>query len=249
MIHFYYVFLALILSFAVIVFILLFYISAPYGKFMRQGWGPSIRSKWAWMIMELPSPLLMIILFISSGKINPATSVFLLLWLLHYLHRTFIYPFSQSGREKPYPVLLVAMAFLFNCLNGFVNGYGVFHILTYESDWFYSWQFTSGIIIFFTGYFINKTADEKLKHMRNGNPSEYLKPQGWLFSYISCPHYFGEIIEWMGWALLTWSLPGFAFFVFTFANLFPRGVKSHRWYMEKFDDYPVERKAVIPFVI
>ncbi len=85
--------------------------------------------------------------------------------------------------------------------------------------------------------------------MRSDNRDEYVLPQGWLFRYISCPHYFGEIIEWGGWALMTWSLPGFIFFIFTFANLFPRGIASHKWYKEKFSDYPVKRKSVFPFII
>jgi hypothetical protein len=85
--------------------------------------------------------------------------------------------------------------------------------------------------------------------LRNGSRQEYVLPTGWLFNYISCPHYFGEIIEWGGWAIITWSLPGFAFFLFTFANLFPRAMSSHQWYKKKFSDYPSGRKAVIPFVI
>jgi protein-S-isoprenylcysteine O-methyltransferase Ste14 len=74
-------------------------------------------------------------------------------------------------------------------------------------------------------------------------------PQGWLFHFISSPHYFGEIVEWGGWALATWSLPGLAFFVFTFANLFPRAIASHKWYRLYFPDYPEKRKGIIPFVI
>lgn len=38
---------------AVLVFILLLFISAPYGKFLRKGWGEKIRSKWAWMLMGI----------------------------------------------------------------------------------------------------------------------------------------------------------------------------------------------------
>ena len=87
------------------------------------------------------------------------------------------------------------------------------------------------------------------RKMKRENPEEYVIPKGWLFNYISCPHYFGEIIEWAGWALLTWSLPGLAFFVFTFANLFPRALSSHKWYRRNFADYPSERKAVIPCII
>ncbi len=232
-----------------VVFLMLLYISAPYGKFLRKGWGPAWRSKWAWMIMEAPSPFLMLYFFITSPQKNLVLIIFILLWLAHYFHRTFIYPFTQSGSNKYYPVLLVAMAFIFNCINGFINGYGVFHFLSYDMAWLHSCQFITGIVVFITGFSINKTADEKLRMLRNGNRDEYVIPVKWLFNYISCPHYFGEIIEWGGWALMTWSLPGLAFFIFTIANLFPRAIASHKWYREKFPEYPASRKAIIPFVI
>ncbi len=244
----YYWSLGLIFGFAVIVFILLFFVTAPYGKFLRKGWGPSIKAKWAWMFMELPSPALMLLFFLTSPVRGYPRMVFLILWLVHYLHRTFIYPFRQSGREKPYPVVVVCMAFLFNCLNGFANGYGVFHLGSYQDSWLLSWQFAAGIIIFMTGFCINKTADEKLRRLRKENPGVYIVPEGWLFRYISSPHYFGEIVEWGGWALITWSLPGLAFFVFTIANLLPRAVSSHKWYRAGFADYPPDRKAIIPFI-
>jgi 3-oxo-5-alpha-steroid 4-dehydrogenase 1 len=245
----YYLSVYLIFSFALIIFILLFYISAPYGKFLRKGWGPSVRTKWAWLIMESPSPLLMAFFFFTSDEKNLPQVIFILFWLIHYIHRAVIYPFTQSGRNKPYPYILVFMAFLFNCLNGFVNGYGVFHLLSYNPSWIISWQFIAGGIIFSSGFIINKIADEKLRKFRNGSPDEYVIPHGRMFNVISNPHYFGEIIEWGGWALMTWSLPGLAFFTFTFANLFPRGVTSHRWYRKRFPEYPPERKAVIPFLI
>ena len=245
----YSLFLTLIFVFAFIVFVLLFFISAPYGKFLRSGWGPSIKSKWAWMFMEMPSPVLMILFFFSTDKLSLVNIIFLSLWLFHYLHRSLIYPFTQPGRDKHYPVLVAGMAFIFNCMNGTVNGYGIFRIMNYEISWLASWQFITGLILFITGFIINKTADEKFRKMRLGNHSDYIIPRGWLFDYVSCPHYFGEIIEWTGWAVMTWSLPGIAFALFTFANLFPRGIKSHKWYKEKFPDYPAERKAVIPVVI
>jgi 3-oxo-5-alpha-steroid 4-dehydrogenase 1 len=245
----YRIFLFLIFGFAVVVFVLLFYISAPYGKFMRKGWGPSVRSKWAWMIMELPSPALMTLFFVTSQNRTTSSFVFLIFWLTHYLHRTFVYPFTQSGRDKPYPMLLVVMAFIFNCMNGFINGYGIFHLSEYGTEWLYTWQFVTGCLFFLTGFVINKSADERFRIIRKGNPDEYIQPGGWLFEYVSCPHYFGEMIEWFGWAIMTWSLPGLAFSVFSFANLFPRGVSSHLFYRKRFVDYPVKRKAVIPFII
>jgi protein-S-isoprenylcysteine O-methyltransferase Ste14 len=249
MIVLYNIFIILIFSFSIIVFILLFFISAPYGKFLRKGWGPVIKSKWAWMVMELPSPALIAFFFIISKKKDIPQIIFVVLWLLHYLHRTFIYPFNQSGREKPYPVLIVLMALIFNYLNGYVNGYGIFHLLTYNNIWLGTWQFVLGVSLFAAGFLINKTADEKLRNLRKGNPQEYVLPDGWLFNYISSPHYFGEIIEWAGWAIMTWSVSGLAFFIFTFANLFPRAVSSHNWYKMKFEAYPKDRKAIIPFLI
>lgn len=245
----YNIFLVLVFVFAVIIFILLFFISAPYGKFLRKGWGPVIKSKWAWMIMEMPSPLLMLVFYITSSEKSYISFFFLIVWLSHYIHRTFIYSFLQSGKNKDYPVVVSGMAFIFNCINGFINGSGVFHLSEYESSWMISIPFISGVVLFIAGFIINKTADEKLRHLRRNNPEEYVVPRGWLFDYISCPHYFGEIIEWLGWAVMTWSSCGFAFFLFTFANLFPRAIKSHFWYREKFADYPVKRKALVPFVI
>ena len=122
--------LVLIFSFAALVFVLLFYISAPYGKFRRKGWGPSIKAKWAWVIMEFPSPVLITLFFIFSEYKSTPQTLFVLFWMSHYVHRAFVYPFRQSGREKPYPFILVTMAIVFNCLNGFVNGYGVFMMLS-----------------------------------------------------------------------------------------------------------------------
>ncbi|MXZ72004.1 MAG: hypothetical protein F4Z04_10970 [Acidobacteria bacterium] len=72
---------------------------------------------------------------------------------------------------------------------------------------------------------------------------------GGAFRYVSCPNYLGELLEWFGWALATWSLGGLAFFTYTAANLVPRALSHHRWYRERFADYPAGRKAVIPGVL
>jgi len=239
----------LIFGSAAAVFLLLFFVAAPYGKFLRKGWGPALRAKWAWMIMEFPSPTLMILLFITSPQKDIPQIIFITLWLCHYVPRTFIDPFRQSGRGKPFPLLLVTMALLFNGLNGFANGYALFHLHTYAATWLLSWPFITGAILFAAGYIINRTADEKLRILRRENPSAYQVPRGWLFEYISCPNYFGEIVEWLGWAVMTSSPAALAFFAFTFANLFPRAIRAHQWYKSQFPEYPSQRKAIIPFII
>ena len=60
---------------------------------------------------------------------------------------------------------------------------------------------------------------------------------------------FGEILQWFGFALASWSLAGLAFALYTAANLVPRALASHAWYRQQFQEYPESRKAVIPFLL
>ena len=57
----------------------------------------------------------------------------------------------------------------------------------------------------------------------------YKIPRGGAFAYVSAANYFGEIVEWVGWALVVGSLPAAAFALFTFCNLAPRGWRHHQW--------------------
>jgi steroid 5-alpha reductase family enzyme len=109
--------------------------------------------------------------------------------------------------------------------------------------------FIAGVLLFAGGMYINLKADARLIALRGEGDSNYQIPRGWLFERISCPNHFGEMIEWLGFALLTWSLPALAFFIWTVANLLPRALAHHKWYKRQFADYPVDRKAVIPGVL
>ena len=87
-----------------------------------------------------------------------------------------------------------------------------------------------------------------LRNLRKAGETGYAIPYGGLFKWVTCPNYLGELLEWIGFAIAAWTFPAFAFAVFTFANLFPRASAHHRWYREKFPDYPKDRTAIIPFV-
>ena len=76
----------------------------------------------------------------------------------------------------------------------------------------------------------------------------YQIPFGGMYELISCPNYLGETIEWIGYAITTGSMAGKAFAFYTFANLAPRAQQHHQWYQQKFPDYPVNRKAYIPYI-
>ncbi len=51
------------------------------------------------------------------------------------------------------------------------------------------------------GYAINHHADSVLLSLRKPGETGYKIPYGGLYKYISCPNYFGEMVEWFGFAL------------------------------------------------
>ncbi|PON37090.1 3-oxo-5-alpha-steroid 4-dehydrogenase, C-terminal [Parasponia andersonii] len=57
-----------------------------------------------------------------------------------------------------------------------------------------------------------------------------------LTEVVSFPSYFEECVEWLGWAMMTWSWVGLGFLLFTCANLVPRGRVNHKWYLDKFGE-------------
>jgi 3-oxo-5-alpha-steroid 4-dehydrogenase 1 len=234
-----------------VIFILLLVISAPYGKHYRHGWGTVILSRTAWIFMESPAFFVILILFIAGKSYTHAiTLIFILLWQMHYIQRTFIYPFLLTRNKKNFPVIIAAMGFIFNIINGYINGYYLFFIYPhYPLSWLIDVRFITGFIIFITGFAINLHSDKILRELKSEADNSYKIPHRGLYRIISSPNYFGEIIEWIGWALLTWSPPGLVFALFTIANLLPRALSHHRWYRKTFPDYPRERKAIIPFLL
>uniref|UniRef100_A0A8C0BCY1 3-oxo-5alpha-steroid 4-dehydrogenase (NADP(+)) n=1 Tax=Buteo japonicus TaxID=224669 RepID=A0A8C0BCY1_9AVES len=159
---------------------------------------------------------------------------------------TFIYPFFTRGR--PFPLQLLFFGMLFCIYNGFLQGYYLIYCAEYPNDWCTDIRFTSGLLLFLLGMGINIHSDLLLRQLRKPGEVTYKIPQGGLFTYISGANYFGEIVEWFGFAIATWSLPAFAFAFFTLCCIGPRAYHHHRYYLKTFTDYPKSRKALIPFV-
>ncbi len=232
------------------VFFSLFRISAPYGRHTRAGWGPSINSRWAWVIMEFPSPAVFLLCYLWGNGGRPGlTWLFACLWMAHYIHRVFIFPFRLREQGKRTPLLIVFFAILFNTFNGYLNGryLGAF-TEGYPWAWCMDPRFVLGLLLFMAGVVINMQSDQILLNLRAPGETGYKIPCGGLYRWVSCPNYFGEILEWTGWAIATWSLPGAVFAFWTAANLIPRARTHHRWYHQHFTEYPPERKAVLPFL-
>ena len=233
-----------------ITFIYLFFVSAPYGRHIRKGWGRNISARAGWLIMESPCVLIMLIYaFIVKDDLESLHIIFLSLWLLHYVHRSFIYPFVIDMTNPKMPISIAVSAFFFNIVNVNLQAFGIYYLTDYSQDWMYSYIFFFGLFIFLIGMYINIKSDYLIVALRRDKGPGYHLPSKFMHKYISSPNYFGEIIEWLGWAILTWSISGAVFALWTIANLFPRALAHHKWYKEKFDDYPSNRKAIIPGII
>ncbi len=240
------------IALALIVFPIMLKVTVPYGRHTTNRWGPTLRNKWGWLIMELPV-LLIFSWFFFTGTAEKTWPVYIFygLFMLHYLYRAFVFPFRLKENGKRMPWLIVMLALFFNFINGFFNGYwfGTLSSGYYPDSWLKNPVFIIGIILFFIGMYINLKSDNRLLALRKGGKKGYYIPYGFLFKYISSPNLLGEIIEWTGWAIMSWALPSFSFALWTAANLIPRAIDHHRWYHKKFSDYPKKRKAIFPSVL
>ena len=233
-----------------VVFVMLFFFSAPYGRYVRPGWGPALGNRLGWILMESPAALMMLFYFITGTRHDLVPVVLLLLWETHYAERAFIYPFLLN-RSKKMPLAVVLFGMVFNMLNTYLQGRWLFAPVSgesYSAGWFVDPRFIIGAALFIAGYIINRWADAVILRLKRGHPDQYTVPRGGLYELVSCPNYFGEIIIWMGWAVMTWSIAGWTFLFWTVANLAPRAFSHHKWYKANFPEYPPERKALIPFL-
>lgn len=232
---------------AVVVFLVLLRIPAGYGRHGSQKWGPTLSPRLAWVLMEIPAVLATLIFFLVGGRFESVTAwVFLGLWQFHYLYRALVYPFLARGGH-PVPVVVVAMGFLFNIGNAFLNAGGLF--LVHEPrpvQWLMDPRFLGGLLLFLVGLVIHVHSDAVLRNLRRPGETGYRVPHGGLFRFITSPNYFGEWVQWTGWALLTWSLGGLVFSIWTAANLVPRAMAHHAWYRSRFPDYPPDRRIFLP---
>jgi 3-oxo-5-alpha-steroid 4-dehydrogenase 1 len=248
------IFQALVFGYPIVAAIvagLLMFITPPYGRHNNKpGWGPQLGSRAGWLLMEAPASLVPLLLFALAGRYDAVTCVFLLIWQIHYANRAFVFPFRRRGGVATMPLLIALMGLTFNLLNTYLNWrYLTYFALPYPKTWLTGPRFILGTAIFVSGLAINQHADWVLIHLRKPGETGYKIPYGGLYRFVSCPNFLGEILEWTGWAIATWSMAGLGFALWTAANLIPRALAHHRDYRTRFTNYPPERRAVIPFLL
>lgn len=222
----------------------------PYGRHVFPGQTSMMAARPAWLLFECPQWWAFALTFWLTAQSPSMTAVVLFaLWQSHYVYRAILYPLRRNDQGKQFPLSGVIFGIIFNALNGFANGYAVVHAPHLATHaWFSDPRFIGGLLLAVSGWLINFHADSTLIKLRSDGSTGYKIPYGGFFRWVSGANYFGEILLWTGWAILSWTAAGALFALFTLANLGPRAISHHQWYLEKFPDYPKDRKALVPGV-
>jgi 3-oxo-5-alpha-steroid 4-dehydrogenase 1 len=234
------------------------FVKTPYGRFADDKWGASIDPRLGWFLMELPAPLVFVWFYVGGPNAGEPFALFVLfVWLVHYLNRGFIMPALMRvpvGQKSSFGLMVVVIGWIVTTLHGYLNGsWASTFAPNVGWEWFGDPRFISGIAVYYVGLGINLHSDHIVRNLRTKEEirhgiKEYRIPRGGLFEYVSNPSYFSELLFWVGFALFTWSLAGVYILAVSAANLVPRAISTHRWYLEKFPDYPRDRRILFPGV-
>ncbi|EYU38073.1 hypothetical protein ABFS82_06G158300 [Erythranthe guttata] len=105
-----------------------------------------------------------------------------------------------------------------------------------------------GIAMFLLGIGGNFYHHFLLSKLRKDGEKVYQIPQGGLFSLVICPHYLFEIFGFLGISCICQTLYPLCFTVGSVFYLMGRSYATREWYESKFEDFPKEVKALIPYI-
>ena len=245
-------FLWVMAAVGVVVFVALQFFEAGYGYLFDRRYGPPVNNKVGWVLMESPVFVAMCILWAMSDRQWATVPLVLFsMFQLHYFQRSFIFPLLMRGKSKM-PLGIVLMGMVFNTLNALMQGGWIFYLAPadYYADWFAKPYIYVGVLLFFAGMFINMQSDYIIRHLRKEGDTRHYIPRGGAFRYVSSANYFGELLEWTGFAIASWSWAGVVFVLWTFANLAPRSASLYKRYAKEFGEEftSLGRKRIIPFI-
>lgn len=251
--------LALGLLGSVLVAVAGFFVQSPYGRFASRRFGVSLDPRVGWLLMELPAPVVFCLFFFRGQNwAEPVPLVFLGVFLVHYLNRGFLFPLRMRvprGSQASFSLTVVAVGWLVTSLHGYLNAWFITELGThYTLAWLTDPRFVAGILLYYGSFALNIHSDGVLRRLRTRAEVEagervYRIPTGGLFRYVTCPSYLTELTAWAGFALCTYSLGAVFVLLVSLANLVPRAFATHRWYHERFPDYPKDRRVLVPFIL
>ena len=246
-------FLVVMAAVALVVFVALYFVEAGYGYLFNRKFGFPVPNRIAWVLMECPVFIVMFILWwMSDYAIEAAPFTLFIIFQTHYFQRSFIFPMLIRGNSKM-PVGIMLMGMVFNTLNAIMQGGWIFYYapeMGYYNDWMSKPYIYIGVAVFAFGMITNIHSDYVIRNLRKPGDTKHYIPKGGMFKYVSSANYFGEFMEWVGFAIASWSWAGVIFALWTFANLGPRSASLYKRYEKEFGEEftSLKRKRIIPFI-
>ena len=244
--------LAVGFGFAAFVVVAAFFVQSPYGRFASEKMGLSLDPRLGWWLMELPATLVFVVVWAMAGNFSAPALVFGAIWLVHYANRGWFFPLTlkvREGQKGTFSLTVVLAGWFVTAMHGYLNAAWFTDFGQFTTDWFIDPRFIGGAAIYYAGLGLVLHSERTVRNLRVPGGPRYVIPRGGGFRWVTNPAYLGELVGWAGFALMTWSLAGVLIFCISAANLVPRAFATHRWYQEKFEDYPSDRKVLIPFVL
>lgn len=233
------------------------FVSAPYGRFGGSWPLLKFHPRWGWILMELPATLAFWPAYLSGPRAGwTVPSIIAGIWAVHYLNRGFIFPWLiRAPRDsRTFSIVVVSTGMFVTALHGYLHGYFVSRYADHLTiEWLSDGRFIVGAALYVFGLVLNIHSDAVVRSLRTQQEVErgdkiYRMPRRGGFVLVTNPQYLGELVAWVGFAMVTWSLAGVFILALSAANLVPRAIATHRWYQERFPDYPKSRRVLIPFV-
>eukprot|EP01065_Artemidia_motanka_P034800 TRINITY_DN4262_c4_g1_i1.p1 TRINITY_DN4262_c4_g1~~TRINITY_DN4262_c4_g1_i1.p1 ORF type:complete len:299 (+),score=96.22 TRINITY_DN4262_c4_g1_i1:66-899(+) len=244
---------------------------APYGKFANRSLGSvQLDPRLGWWLMEIPATASFLYHFLKHDPKEKAAEekkektgkgpskrmkyLLALLWLVHYGNRGWFFPLSirvQPGTKANFSRGNALVGAIFTGLHGYAHA-RMFrtHGEHLNDDWFKDPRFIIGLILYEIGFWLTVHSEKVVRNLRAPGAPRYSIPRGGGFNLVTNPHYFGELLGWFGFSMLTWSVPSAAVFTISALNLIPRSFQNHEWYLKKFPEYAkLNRKVLVPFLM
>ncbi|XP_051144142.1 uncharacterized protein LOC127260453 [Andrographis paniculata] len=216
-----------------------------YTKLMKSGRRNLIPSRIGMLIIYTPA----LVLSVYSFRLFPGAGIrFLLLksaLTIHLLKRLFevLFIHKFSGDIALDTAVLVSNSYLvfFGGLNYFQHHIRGFSKPSIDLKYV-------GILLFVVGNCGNFYHHFLLSKLRRKGEKDYKIPKGGLFNLIICPHYFFEILTFVGIAFIAQTIFAFMGVILDIIYLFRRSYSTRKWYLLNFENFSNSVKALIPYI-
>jgi steroid 5-alpha reductase family enzyme len=161
--------------------------------------------------------------------------------MIHFGKRTYEVLFVHNYSGAIQPLTFVVIVVTYSLIAGMITALNSVAVESIDA------LFVVGIVLFLIGQVGNFYHHKLLADLRKSKTGYQIPHGGW-FEKATCPHYFFELLAWLGIFLLSRHLFTLLAFIAMLGYLSARSVKTRQWYQKKFPKYPADRKNMIPYI-